>query len=169
MKTPLLLLTACCLCLADTPTASVNKTPAQSEPSNFWKETPRVGPQVHGYFEGRSPCQEIARLLNVSGRESCIKIKWQLLLFQDPVTRVPTTYALGGFAWRNPPRTGKWVIAKGTKEDPNAVVFQLDPDEPKGFLSLLKADENILLFLDRDRNPLIGNSRFSFTLNRATK
>src|SRR5689334_20387999 len=113
MKTALLLLTACCFCLADSPTAAENNTPAQkSEPPNFWKETPRAGPNVYGYFEGRSPCQEIAKLLNVSGRESCIKIKWQLILFQDSVTRVPTTYALGGFAWRNPPKTGKWNIAK---------------------------------------------------------
>jgi hypothetical protein len=168
MKRKLLLPAACCFCLAGSPTASVSNAPAQSDSPGFWKAIPR-GPQVHGYFEGRSPCQEIARLLNVPGRESCIKIKWQLILFQDPATGIPTTYALGGFAWRNPPRTGKWAIARGTKEDPNAVVYQLDPGEPQGFLSFLKADENILLFLDRDRNLLIGNSRFSYTLNRVHK
>jgi hypothetical protein len=142
---------------------------AQNASTNFWgKNLPR-GPQVHSYYEGRSPCREITQLLGVAGREECIKIKWQLILFQDPVTHAPTTYALGGFLWRNPPKTGKWAIVKGTKEDPNAVVYQLDPDNPKGFFSFVQADENILLFLDKERNLLVGNSRFSYTLNRANK
>jgi hypothetical protein len=141
---------------------------AQSDSTNFWKNLPK-GPQVHGYFEGRSPCQEIVTMLGAVGREACIKIKWQLILFQDPATGGPTTYAIGGFAWRNPPRTGKWAIVKGTKEDPDAVVYQLDPDKPEGFFSFMKADENILLFLDKERNLLVGNSRFSYTLNRASR
>lgn len=141
---------------------------AQSESTNFWRNLPK-GPQVHGYFEGRSPCREITEVLGGVVREECIKIKWQLILFQDPTTHAPTTYALGGFGWRNPPKTGKWAIVKGTKEDPNAVVYQLDPDNAQGFLSFFKADENILLFLDKDRNPLVGNSRFSYTLNRTNR
>jgi hypothetical protein len=139
------------------------------EPSavpSYFRGIPRQGPNIFGYFEGRSPCQEIAKMLGVSGREACIKIKWQLILYQDPVTHAPTTYALGGFAWRNPPKTGKWAIVKGAKEDPDAVVLQLDPDNPQGFLSLLKADDNILFFLDKNRELLIGNEQFSFTLNR---
>jgi hypothetical protein len=141
---------------------------AQSVSTNFWK-TIRMGPDVYGYFEGRSPCQEIVRLLNTPDRDACIKIKWQLILYQDPVTRAPTRYALGGFAWRNPPKTGKWAIVKGTKEDPNAVVFQLDPEDAGGFLSFQKVDENILFFLDKERNLLVGNSQFSYTLNRFEK
>ena len=77
--------------------------------------------------------------------------------------------ALGGFAWRNPPKTGKWTIIRGIKGDPNAVVYQLEPDDPQSFLSFLKADENILLFLDKEQNPLVGNSHFSYTLNRVIK
>jgi hypothetical protein len=142
--------------------------PAQSDSTNFWKNLPK-GPQVHGYFEGRSPCRGITQMLGATGREACIKIKWQLILFQDPASGAPTTYALGGFEWRNPPKTGKWAMVKGTQEDPNAVVYQLEPDNPPGFLSFLKADENILLFLDKERNLLVGNSRFSYTLNRVVK
>jgi hypothetical protein len=164
MKTKLLLT---CLVLAASALLQSNAF-AQSDSTNFWKKLPK-GPQVHGYFEGRSPCREITRLLGVVGRVECFKIKWQLILFQDPATGAPTTYALGGFAWRNPPRTGKWAIVKGTKEDPNATVYQLDSDQPQGFLSFAKADENILLFLDRERNLLVGNSRFSYTLNRVNK
>jgi hypothetical protein len=106
------------------------------------------------------------KLLRVEGREECIKIKWQLILFQDPVTRAPTTYALGGFAWRNPPKIGKWAFTRGTTEDPNATVIKLDPEISAGFLSFMKADENILLFLDQKGELMVGNQDFSFTLNR---
>ena len=141
---------------------------AQGETTNFWKNLPK-GPQVHGYFEGRSPCQEITQLLGLTAREECIKIKWQLVLFQDPVTKAPTTYAIGGLLWRNPPKTGKWAIVKGTKEDPHAVIIQLDPDQPQSSFAFQKADENILLFLDRQHRQMVGNSRFSYTLNRVKK
>ena len=42
-----------------------------------------------------------------------------------------------------------------------------DPDKTQGSLSLLKADDNISLFLDKERNPMMGNGDFSYTLNRA--
>ena len=150
-----------------TPLSNVATEPAMASGStNFWKAAVREGPQIHGYFEGRSPCQEVAKLLNVPKGDDCIKIKWQLILYQDPQTHAPTTYALAGLAWRNPPKTGKWAISKGTREDPNAVVVQLDPDKSERFLSFQKADENILLFLGNDRELLVGNENFSYTLNR---
>ena len=164
MKPTYLLFLAVGSLLTNQALAQTSAEPTSAAPS-FWKARPQ-GPQVFGYFEGRSPCQEVATMLKVSGRDACIKIKWQLILFQDPVTHAPTTYALGGFAWRNPPKTGKWAIVKGAKEDPNAVVYQLDPDDPEGFLSFQKADDNILLFLDKNRELLVGNEQFSFTLNR---
>lgn len=30
----------------------------------------------------------------------------------------------------------------------------------------MKGDDNVLFFLDKDRNLLVGNSDFSYTLNR---
>lgn len=150
---------------AVTPVSTQVIEPASARGStNFWREAAREGPQIHGYFEGRSPCQEIAKLLKVPKGDACTKIKWQLILYQDPVTHAPTSYALGGLAWRNPPKTGKCAVSKGTKEDPAAVV--LDPDDAEGFLSFQKADENILLFLGNDRELLVGNEDFSYTLNR---
>ena len=164
MKAILLLFATCVLSLA-APAPETATNQAKPATTNFWKQTHK-GPHVRAYYEGRSPCGEIRNLLNVPGHDDCIKIKWQLILFQDPVTHAPTTYALGGFLWRNPPKTGKWTIAKGTKEDPNAVVYQLDPDQPHPFLSFTPADENILLFIGKDRELLVGNAHFSYTLNR---
>lgn len=165
MKTILLSFIACSTLLAAPESVSDSSAPSTS--TNSPAKLPS-GPDVLGVFEGRSPCQEIVGLLNVAGREACAKIKWRLVLYQDPVTHAPTTYALGGFMWRNPPRTGKWSIVKGTPIDPNATVYQLDPDDPQGFLSFVKADDNILFFLDKDRNLLIGNIKHSYTLNRVT-
>ena len=142
----------------------------QASQTNYWKQIV-PGPHLVGYFEGRSPCQGIVKLLNVPDRDDCIKIKWQLVLYKDPVTQAPTTYALGGFAWRHPPKTGKWTLVKGTKENPEAVVYRLKEghgDDAKEFLSFMKADDNILLFLDHKLDLLIGNESFSYTLNRAT-
>jgi hypothetical protein len=107
-------------------------------------------------------------LLNFPRNDECTKIKWQLILYRDPETHTPTTFALGGFVWRNQPKTGKWSIVKGTREDPAAEVYRLDTDDQNGFLSFLKADDNILLFLDKNRELLVGNEHFSYTLNRAT-
>jgi hypothetical protein len=164
---PLFLLVLMCNAIWAAPAlAEAKNAVTQTAPTNFWKRI-KSGPDIHGYFEGRSPCQEIIRLLNGQAREACIKIKWQLLLYRDPVTHAPTRFALGGFLWRNPPKTGNWAIVKGTREDPQAIVYQLELDEPHGRLSFMKADDNILFFLGKDRELLVGNERFSYTLNRA--
>jgi hypothetical protein len=157
-----------CICLiAIAASASILiQIHAQTASTNFWKSI-SPGPHLFGYFEGRSPCQEIIHILNAPDKAECIKIKWQLVLYQDPVTRTPTTYALGGFAWRNPPKTGKWRILKGCQEDPDAVVYQLYDDNSGSFLSFMRGDDNVIFFLDRDGKLLVGNEKFSYTLNRA--
>src|SRR5688572_31753747 len=127
MKTILLSLMTCSSLLAAPEPVSVVSSPAPSTSTNSQGTFPS-GPDVLGVFDGRSPCQEIVELLNVAGREACTKIKWRLILYQDPATHAPTTYALGGFMWRNPPRTGRWAIRKGIPIDSNATVYQLDPD-----------------------------------------
>jgi hypothetical protein len=100
----------------------------------------------------------------VATSSDCNKIKWRLTLHQDPATGTPTTYKLEGFVYRNPPRTGKWVVLEDASA--NAVVYRLDPDQPGGFLSLFRADDNILLFLNRAGDFLVGDVHYSYTLNR---
>jgi hypothetical protein len=36
-----------------------------------------------GYFDGRTPCQEIAHQLNESTIPECWKIKWRLTLYKN--------------------------------------------------------------------------------------
>lgn len=126
-------------------------------------------------FSGRSPCQEIAKDLNRPVPADCFKLKWLLTLRRDPKTLTPTTYHLAGTLYRteNPdtefPREGKWKVSKGTKTNPNAVVYQLDAAGDDGPISLLKADHNVLFFVGKDGNLLLGNEDFSYTLNRDFK
>lgn len=122
---------------------------------------------VAGAFVGRSPCREVAAQLNRAAGVDCMKVKWELTLYRDPHRLTPSTYRLRGTFFRERAGEGRWAIVRGTKADPAAVVYQLDPDKPQASLSLLKADDNVLLFLDGERNLLVGNADFSYTLNRA--
>jgi hypothetical protein len=123
-------------------------------------------------FSGRSPCREIAKDMNHAVSADCFKLKWSIDFYRDPQTLAPTTYRLRGTLYRNEAqqteriREGKWKVTKGTKTDPNAIVYQLDAFGTDGPIFLLKADRNILFFLSRDGNLLVGNEDFSYTLNR---
>ncbi len=123
-------------------------------------------------FTGRSPCQEMAQDLNHPVASDCFKLKWLLTLQRDPKTLIPTTYKLRGTLYYNDnngtehSREGKWKVIRGTKTNPNAVVYQLDAFGADGPISLLKADPNVLFFMRKDGSLLIGNEDFSYTLNR---
>lgn len=123
-------------------------------------------------FSGRSPCQEIARELNRRVAADCSKLKWTIDFYRDPQTLAPTTYQLRGSLYRDESRgteqirKGNWKVIRGTKTDPNAVVYQLEAFESDGPIFLLKADRDILFFLAKDRSVLVGDKDFGYTLNR---
>jgi hypothetical protein len=117
-----------------------------------------------GYFDGRTPCQELAKQLNELTIPECIKIKWRLALYKNGADTTSGTYSLEGFKFRGDNTLkGTWQIIKGTKADPNAIVYQLR-HSLKGSLFFLKADEDVLFFLDKDRNIMVGNKNFSYAL-----
>ncbi len=123
-----------------------------------------------GRFDGRTPCQEISKHLNLAVDAGCTKLKWAVTLFQDPASGRPTTYKLEGTVYRDgrlqggAPRTGTWSLLR----DPSSgsLIYRLDQVEPGGSLFLMRADENVLFFLDKEGNALVGNGSFSYTLNR---
>ena len=126
-------------------------------------------------FSGRSPCRELAREINHPVESDCVKLKWSLDLYRDSKTLAATTYRLRGTLYRHEAnqteriREGKWKVARGTKTDPNAIVYQLDGFDTDGPIYLLKADRNILFFLANDRSLLVGNEDFSYTLNLSVR
>jgi len=117
---------------------------------------------VFGDFEGRIPCQEIARELNMKVSAICEKRKIGLTFYQDSVTLLPTTYKIRGMGEKT--GEGKWHIVKGTINDAKAVFYQLDMGDK--VLFLYKGDDNVLFFVDKNKNFLPGNAHYSYTLNR---
>ena len=141
-------------------------TPAQTPPTNV-SSSGTAASSVFGRFVGRTPCSEVVREMNQTVESDCMKLKWDLTLYHDARTSAPTTYELKGTLYRDQPRKGTWKILRGSRVSPDAVLYQLDPGAPQGSLLLLKAADNILYFLDRSRNLLVGNYDFSYTLNRS--
>jgi hypothetical protein len=57
-------------------------------------------------------------------------------------------------------------MTRGTATDASATVCQLHPTPTQPALLLWKADDNVLLFLNQNREPLVGHADFSYTLNQ---
>lgn len=144
-----------------------DKASALSQPDMSYPISPLAsGPTVFAVFEGRTPCHGIARELKSSVHGGCNKVKWRVTLYQDPETRMPTTYKVEGTLHRRAAREGNWSITRGMPRDPNAVVYQLAPTATEPAILLLKGDDNVLFFLDQNRAPMVGHCDFSYTLNR---
>ena len=135
------------------------------------------GPTVFGVFQGRMPCTEIARQLQLPTTADCNQLKWGLTLYQDPVTLQPTTYSLTivgagdlikqeGGSYHQKKYEGKWLITEGMKSNPAAYVYRLDLGRPGANLFLLKGDAHVLFVLDENKVLRVGNEDFSYTLNR---
>ena len=143
----LMFLVLCCSLLSNTGTGQLPKT-------------------VIGVFDGRTPCQDIAKQIDEKVTDECTKIKWRLTLYKDSVSTNEGTYDLQGFVYKkDKPRSGKWHIIKGSKADNDAIIYRLEL-EGKDPLLLQKADDNILFFLDKEKAIMVGNRDFSYTLNR---
>jgi hypothetical protein len=97
----------------------------------------------------------------------------------DATTKEPARYTLKGINRYSVKETnmysepgikteteGKWKIVRGTKTNPDAVLYQLNPDKSKMSLSFLKLNDNLLHILDQNEKLMIGNEFHSYTLNR---
>jgi hypothetical protein len=112
-------------------------------------------------FEGRTPCAVPGI---IPAGMLCYKLKWYIVLYGDTKKNEATTYKVFGTPYRKAGgKTGTWKITMGRN---NRIIYQLNDDDGKGFIYLLKADEHILLFTDAGDKLLVGNEDFSFTLNR---
>jgi len=125
------------------------------------------GSTVLGVFEGRTPCDEVVfEFTGIPPHAGCMKVKWQLTLYQEQNTGAPVTYLFRGTSMV---RTGTWTILHGTKTDPDAVVYQLRADDSLQITSFLSVGDDHLFLLDGELNPLVGNALFSYTLSRVDK
>lgn len=125
-----------------------------------------TGSQVVGIFGGRSPCAALARESRLSDADGCARIKWRVTLLKDARTGQPTIYKVDNSLNRGRTWTGAWRITHGAPGFPDAIVYELDAGPTHGSILLLHADENVVMFLDQQRQPLPGNSDLSYTLSR---
>lgn len=140
----------------------------------------RRGPEVAGMFEGMTPCSAEAKPLpQISSDSDCEQMIWSLVLYQDAQTGVPTTYHLRSAYGVSRPNTndlvdggtsilmeGAWTVTTGTRSDPDAMVYQINPDDPQTTVSFLKVHDNLLHVLSGEKEMLVGNGAWSYTLNR---
>ena len=138
-------------------------------------------------FAGTTPCGNVIRPLHKINPEpdcpledcKCMMVEWELTLYMDANTKVPTHYKLKGVNRYTVKETnmysepginneaeGRWAIVQGTKINPNAIYYQLNPDKPGLGLSFLKLSDNLLHIVDENEKLMIGNEFFSYTLNR---
>jgi hypothetical protein len=147
-----------------TPVAESPDPVPEAAPRSSIPPRPAVGLSVLGIFEGRLPCHPIVfELAMMTPYPGCAKLKSRLTLYQFQLTGTPGTYLYQGVGILH---TGVWSRGRGTRGDPDAVVYQLHPHSFRPFVSFLKADENHLFLLDRDRNLLVGSALLSYTLSR---
>jgi hypothetical protein len=117
-------------------------------------------------FDGRTPCDEISKdHPEMKTSSSCFKLKWRLILRRDSVTHMPSTYTLRKILdGKRVDITGKWDIIK--EEMRGIVIYRIEPYNKAESFSFLAVDNNILLFINRENNPYLGNRDFSGILNR---
>lgn len=124
-------------------------------------------------FVGRTPCDEPLRKLHNISADGCNLIKCQLILLQDNKTNSPSNFIIKtiyvGKGDNKYTATGKWKLIQGMPGDPKAIVYQLlpDPPQPGNEILLLKTGDNLLFFINRDSQLLVGNDYCSYTLNKA--
>jgi hypothetical protein len=112
-------------------------------------------------YEGRTPCG-VPGVIE-AGRE-CYKLKWKIIFFPISNTFHHGRYKIFGTAYRaQNVKTGSWRVVQG--ED-GRIIFELNNDLEKNYLNLVKLDEQILIFSDRDGKLLVGNEDFSYSINR---
>ena len=140
-------------------------------------------------FAGTTPCSNVIRPIHKINPEpdcpleecKCMMVEWELTLYIDANTKKPTRYTLRGINRYTVKETnmysepgtkseadGRWAIVRGTKTNPNAILYQLNPDKPGMGLSFLKLSDSLLHIIDQNEKLMIGNEFFSYTLNRVS-
>src|SRR5436305_9984228 len=112
-------------------------------------------PDVFGEFVGSSPCGgPFGKLFDIPA-DANPPVRWSLTRYQRPKTKSPTVYKLRAeYDGAKPPdprkpvtkdKEGRWSVGKGTKSDPDAVVY-----EWAGAVDFLKVTDDLLHAMNPD-------------------
>lgn len=121
-----------------------------------------AGSLLLAHYEGRTPCREISAELKLDASDACAKRKLSLFLYADSATRKPSYFYMRGVGART--GIGKWSVENGMAGNPKMTVYRLDFGDAA--LYLAKGGEQVLFVLDKNKNFLKGNEKYSYTLNR---
>lgn len=146
--------------------AQIKSPPSTSSPSPTPTEnviTPTLTPQETGEdvnlgtFKGTLPCADCSGLVT------------ELTLVRSEPYSGDGTYILKQtYVDKGPPieSKGDWTTLRGTQDNPDATVYQLDPGKPSTSQYFLVVSPNEIKMLDKNRNTI--NSSFNYVLSRAT-
>ncbi len=141
----------------------------------------QASPSILGVFRGTTPCStENPSISLISTDTPCEMMIWHITLNYDPDINKSTTYVLDSAYGMSKPNTpdiagggtklvldGTWQIIRGTKSDPDAVVYQLNSADPKVTIYFVKMDDNLIHLLTEDKSLKVGNGGWSYTLSNA--
>lgn len=113
-------------------------------------------------FDGRTPCYQIPQDFNLQMSDDCIKLKWRLKLRPGDNSGNTGTYSLKGTFSEHKEIKGTYRI----DEQQKLFILHLSPLKNGSQMSFLIADKNILYFLNPGMKLFIGDSNFSYALNR---
>ena len=138
-----------------------NMTPTVTDQMNITAKQTMVKDSIA--FEGRTPCGVPGII--APGKE-CYKLKWYVVLYANKDRNAAGNYKLWGTTWRETGgRKGNWQMFTGSN---GRIIYQLNDENDKPFIYLLKLDEGVLIFTDAKGNLLVGDLDFSYTLNRTS-
>ena len=136
-------------------------------------------------FAGSTPCGQVARqFLGIPADLNCVVVTWELSLegesAEGDARQLKLTARCGLTVPGQPGQVqdakesitiqGTWRISRGTKSDPQAVVYELSTsDDPKRSAALVRISDDVLHLLDDQRRAMPGNSGWSYALNRKGK
>ena len=132
-------------------------------------------------FVGSTPCDSHSRefLGGIPTNAPCHCIGWHLTLLDAKETGERRTYSLVvtyGVPGRDDPNQivdgptakleGTFEVVRGSKTNANAMVYRIHGARNGKSLSLVRISDRLVHFLNHDKSLKVGNSGWSYTLNR---
>lgn len=127
-------------------------------PPTLYAPANAVGAPILAVFEGRVPCLIPA----------CEKTKVLLVFYESAASRTYwlATVNVGEGDDARTVTQGAWEHARGTKDYPQADVFELDANAPEALRRLWRVSDDALLPLDAAMLPRAGNASWGYMLSR---
>ena len=140
---------------------SCRKENMESNMPPWYSEINQNGDSVYGVFENKLPCFD----------EVFTKIKFALAIYKNAPTNLPTTYMMARvYVAKNEngriTNTGDISISKGIPSDLTVSVYNLTSGAPDEFRHFWKINNDLLLILDNDLQPRVGDASYGYVLNR---